>query len=641
MAHGFFYDATIALLRRSRQRREMTSLPTPRARLAPVLLVCCFVAGCVDQPPVAPTKEPTKPADGGAGEIRPPLAPAGATASKTLESHITPCFVDVARDSGLDFTYFTDAVADRYLLPEIMGGGAGWLDFDGDGRFDLYVRDGCRLESPESTPQDRISRLFRNVGQGQFLDVTKTSGTGFQGYGQGCAVGDFDVDGFPDIYLTNYGANALFQNNGDGTFTDVTSTAGVGGGRWGSSAVWFDADGDGQLDLYVANYMDVTLANNKICEYDKKPGYCGPGSHEALPDLLYLNRGDGAFIDATHELGFFEADGKGLAIVVADFDDDLRPEVYVANDMTPNHLFTQSHDFDVEGIPRRLYSNVAHSAGCAVSDAGQNEAGMGIACADFDGDGRPDLFVTHYYHMKNTLYRNRGHLIFDDDSRRSRIAVTSFESLGFGTWAFDYDRDGDSDLIVANGHVLGPHHTPNQMRPQLLLNTRGVFSDISDEAGEYFQGHWLGRGVAAADYDDDGDLDLAITHLDRRLALLRNDTQTGRRFIGLQLQTESRIPPIGGRVIVTCGALRQVLPIMAGGSYLSASDTRILVGLAEASGPVQVEVYWPSGRIDVLKDIEPERYWRVREGRQPQPLHTAERSVSTSAPSRHSTPKSP
>jgi hypothetical protein len=570
-----------------------------------------------------------------------PISRPLASASKIPVAHVAPRFIEVARERGIDFTFFTDAVPDRYFLPEIMGGGAGWLDFDGDGRLDLYVREGCRLEAPDETPPDRVSRLFRNMGHGEFHDVTSASDSGFQGYGQGCAVGDFDADGFPDLFIANFGTNALFQNNGDGTFADVTTVSGVGAGQWASSAAWFDADADGLLDLYVANYMDVTFENSKVCEYDKKPGYCGPGSYKPLPDVVYRNRGDGTFVDATEEWGFSETEGNGLAVVAADFDNDLRPEVYVANDMTPNHLFTQSSTFDAEGVPRKRYANVAHSAGCALSDAGMNEAGMGIACADFDGDGLPDLFLTHYYHMKNTLYHNRGGLIFDDDSRRTRIAATSFESLGFGTWAFDYDRDGDPDLFVANGHVLGSNHTPNEMRPQLLLNTRGVFSDISDEAGEYFQGFWLGRGVAAADFDDDGDLDLVVTHLDRRLALLSNETTTGNGFIGLELLTVSRIPPVGGRVVVTCGSLRQVMTIMAGGSYLCASDSRILAGIGDASDPVQVELYWPSGRVDTFNDLEPNRYWRIVEGRQPRPLPLPEGTSETPAIAGNPTAKSP
>ncbi len=579
----------------------------------------CLSAGCGEPPPIrtADSLKDETPAKSDS-HIAAPIGPVSPPRSSGPSVKITPRFVDTAAGAGVEFKFFTDAVPGRYLLPEVMGGGAAWIDYDGDGRLDLYLRDGCRIVEPDATDPRHVSRLFRNLGDSHFQDVSAAGNCDFRGYGQGCAAGDFDVDGFADLYLTNYGRNALLKNNGDGTFANVTGSAGVGITGWSTSVIWLDLDDDHDLDLYVARYMDVTPANSKVCEYDQKPGYCGPGSYGSVPDAVYLSQGDGTFIEAAEELGFHDPDGKGLAVAAVDLDDDLRPEIYVANDMTPKHLFTRSLVHTGNRTSRRLYENVAVAAGCALSDTGMNEAGMGIACADFDGDGLPDLFLTHYYHMKNTLYHNRGGLVFDDESRRSRIAVASFESLGFGNCAFDYDRDGDPDLLISNGHVLGPEQSPNEMRPQLLLNTRGVFSDISDSAGWYFSELCLGRCVAAADFDDDGDLDFAITHLDRPLALLCNQTETNRRFIGFQLETISRIPPVGGRVVVTCGPLRQVLPILAGGSYLAASDTRILAGLGDETSPVRTEIYWPSGRVDRFDSLEPNRYWRIVEGRQPQ-----------------------
>jgi len=584
------------------------------------VLAGSFAAGCGGSPGT-PNSGAQKPVPAVAGNSQAALPVHGAQSSepKKPRPEVSPApvprFVDVTGSAGIEFSFYADAIPGRFLLPEVMGGGAGWLDFDGDGRLDLYVRDGCQIVTPEATPSRHVSRLFRNVGDSRFEDVTIASDCGFRGYGQGCAVGDFNVDGYPDLYLTNYGTNGLYRNNGDGTFAEITQSAGVGLAGWNTSAVWLDLDVDQDLDLYVARYMNVTPANNKVCEYEQKPGYCGPGSYEPVPDAVFLNCNDGTFVEAAEQLGFHDPDGKGLAVIAVDFDEDLHPEIYVANDMTPKHLFTRSRVHTSDRPERRLYENVGIAAGCAVSDSGMYEAGMGIACADFDGDGLPDIFLTHYFHMKNTLYRNRGGLVFDDVSRRSRIAAASFESLGFGNSAFDYDRDGDADLLIANGHVLGPEQSPNQMRPQLLRNTRGVFSDISDSAGGYFSELCLGRSVAPADFDDDGDLDFAITHLDRPLALLANRTDTKRRFIGFQLETLSRMPPVGGRIVVVCGGLRQVLPVLAGGSYLAASDTRILAGLGDGTGPIQVEIHWPSGRVDRLDDLTPDRYWRIVEGR--------------------------
>ncbi|MBI3866204.1 MAG: CRTAC1 family protein [Planctomycetia bacterium] len=539
------------------------------------------------------------------------------TVPETASANVQPVFVDVARASGIDFTFFSDTVPGRYFLPEIMGGGIGWLDFDGDGRLDVCFRNGTIL-SPDTPPSGKhLSRLFRNLGAGQFADVTRASAAGLEAYGQGCAPGDYDADGFPDLYLANYGADGLLHNNGDGTFRDVTREARVSDELWSTSAVWCDLDGDHDLDLYVANYMNVNFETHKVCEYSGRPGYCGPGSFHSQPDAVYLNQGDGTFVESAAALGFVDEDGNGLAVIAADFDDDLVPEIFVANDMTPNHMFTQSTHFDAPGSQRLRYANVAPAGGSAVSFAGLNEAGMGIACADFDGDGSLDIFITHYYHMKNTLYTNRGRLIFDDDSRRTRIAATSYESLGFGTCPIDYDRDGSPDLFVANGHVLGPEQEPNAMRPQLLKNRKGQFSDVSDQAGAYFQKLLLGRGVAAADYDDDGDVDIAVSHLDQRVALLRNDTQTGRRWLGLDLATADRAPPVGGRVIVTTPGRRQVLPIVAGGSYLSSGDPRIVAGLPGDEDSVEVEILWPSGRVDRFTDLAADRYWIIREGLAP------------------------
>jgi hypothetical protein len=586
------------------------------------LAVCLGLSACDDRGPgladqpaqQGPSSEsPSNPTAADSLQIQqapkslPPVEP---------RSAVKPVFVDVAVSSGIDFSFFTDAVPGRYFLPEIMGGGIAWLDFDGDGRLDLYLRNGTNLDSRSTETSSHPSRLYRNLGRGQFADATLGSDAGQEAYGQGCAVGDYDADGFPDLYLANFRADVLQHNNGDGTFSNVTAGAAVSDDLWSTSAVWCDLDGDHDLDLYVANYMNVSWENHKTCEYSGKPGYCGPGSFRSLPDAVYLNQGDGTFVESAARLGFVDENGNGLAVIAADFDDDLLPEIFVANDMTPNHLFTRSTHFDAPGTSRLMYANVAPAGGSAVSYAGLNEAGMGIACADFDSDGRLDIFITHYYHQKNTLYHNRGQLVFDDDSRRTRIAATSYESLGFGTCPIDFDRDGDSDLFVANGHVLGPEHEPNAMRAQLLMNHQGQFYDVSDQAGAYFRKMLLGRGVAGGDYDDDGDLDIAISHLDHRVALLRNETRTGRHFLGLDLRTPDRTVPVGGRVVVTASDQRQVLPIISGGSYLSAPDPRLLVGLP-GDGNVVVEIYWPSGRVDRFEELTPDRYWIITEGSPP------------------------
>jgi hypothetical protein len=535
-----------------------------------------------------------------------------------LESgeRVAPAFREVAQDLGLNFQFENHAIPKRFFLPEVMGGGIAWIDFDGDGRLDLYAVNGCRLE-PGETRSGSGHRLFRNLNGTRFVDVTDESDARVVAYGQGVAVGDFDCDGFSDLFLSNYGSSVLLRNNGDGTLKDMTSSSGAAIEGWGSSAVWFDADDDGYTDLYVTKYMDVTFENHKICQIAEVDGYCGPGGFSAVPDVVFRNLGDGTFRDDTLELGFVDDGGKGLVVVAADFDDDRRAEIYVGNDMTPNHLFTRSTTLDVSSKPRRMYENVAMTAGCAVSNDGLNEASMGVSVADFDGDGRPDIFLTHYYHMKNTLYLNRGGLIFDDESRQTKVAAISFESLGFGTVPLDFDRDGDPDLFIANGHVLGPDSSPSAMRPQFVRNNSGQFEDISHASGAYFRELMLGRGVAGGDFDNDGDIDICVSHLDRPLALLRNDTQTKRQFIGLEVKTPFRVPPVGGKVMVSRGAWREVRTMISGGSYLSASDTRMVFGLPQGEGPIAVEIAWPSGRIDRFEGLDPDRYWFVLEGRSP------------------------
>ena len=600
------------------------------------LIACCFLASCDD----GGVEEQRPQVDGNAADVNEQSEKARSATSKQPAGRgeravgtgavdapvveVPPVFVDVAKMSGVNFTFFSDTVRGRYFLPEIMGGGIGWLDFDGDGRLDVYFRNGSLLAADAVRTGEHPSRLFRNIGAGQFADVTLPADVGNEAYGQGIAVGDYDADGFPDMYLSNFGIDFLLRNNGDGTFSNVTATARVSDPHWSTSAVWCDIDGDHDLDLFVCNYMNVSWQTHKTCEYSGKPGYCGPGSFASLPDAVYLNQGNGTFVESAAALGFVDVDGNGLAVVAADFDDDQKFEIFVANDMTPNQMYTQSTHFDEPTTRRLKYLNVAQQGGCALSYDGLNEAGMGISIADFDGDGRIDLYITHYFHKKNTLYRNRNQLIFDDDSRRSRVAATSYESLGFGTCALDYDRDGDADIFVANGHVLGPEQEPNLMRPQLLMNVGGLFYDVSDRAGGYFQRKFLGRGVASADYDDDGDIDIAVSNIDDGAGLLRNDTKTERQFIGFELTQLDRSLPIGGRAVVTKGKRRQILPVIGGGSYLSTSDPRIVAGLDAGTDPVKVEIFWPSGRVDRYENLAVDRYWVIVEGFTPREKYRPE-----------------
>ena len=567
-----------------------------------VLLAASFHFGCRQDLPESKVATAPAPTISLAVDTLPPVVA------------VRPDFTDVAAALGLNFTFYNDEVKDRYFLPEVMGGGAAWFDFDLDGHLDLYLVNGTRLAPSGPVAGEHFNHLYRGNGA-RFRDVAaQAAATDGGGFGQGCCVGDFDADGFPDLYLCNYGPNRLLRNCGDGTFQDVTELAGVGDALWGTSPAWMDLNDDQLLDLFVTNYLDVTFANTKVCDYNGKPGYCGPGAHEAAPDRVYLNGGDGTFIESAEKLGLNAPNGKGLAIAVADFDGDARPEIYVANDMAENFLYRRTGS----GAALR-YENVAGAAGCSMLGDGSLIASMGLACADFDGDGRVDIFVTNFYSQGNVLYRNLGDLMFADDRRRTRVAAASFQNLGFGTVSLDYDRDGARDLFIANGHVLGPLHTPNEMHPQLLHNDgAGRFEDVTSIAGPYFDDLWLGRGAAGADYDQDGDVDLVVTHLHRPVVLLRNDTNTAHHFVGFDLRTASRMPPLGARIVVRAGDRTLILPVVGAGSYLCEGDPRIVAGLGSWNREIDVEVYWPSGRIDRFQDLAGDRYYQIKEGGEPE-----------------------
>ena len=520
-----------------------------------------------------------------------------------------PQFKEIARQLGIRFQTFNDEVPSRYFLPEVMGAGIAWIDFDRDGWLDLFLANGCALDGP--VDDSHHCQFYRNHFGQSFSEVTTDSKTGVVLFGQGCAVGDYDSDGFSDLFIGGYGSDILLKNNGDGTFQDVTAIAKVSDPRWSTSSLWIDLDGDELLDLFVVNYCDVSLKKHRICNYAMGQGYCGPGTFDAQEDCVYRNLGDGTFEETATKWGLNSDNGKGLAAIAADFDWDLVPEIYVANDMTANFMFAK----DNAGRTQSLYREVASESGCAVSGAGMNEASMGVAVADFNCDALPDIFLTHYYHAKNTLYRNLGKRLFEDDSYHSKVAAPSTESLGFGVVVIDYNRDGSPDLFIATGHVLGPEQQPQKMTPQLLQNLCGVVVDVSADAGDYFRVPGIARCAAAADFDNDGDLDIAVSQVGSPFSLLRNDTIVSERpFVGLKLATSNRIPPTGGRVICRVNGREVVTPVVAGGSYLAAADDRIiLAGWDESEGEPQIEIYWPSGRIDRIDHLPKNRYTQIHE----------------------------
>ncbi len=509
-----------------------------------------------------------------------------------------------------------------------MCGGAGLLDFDGDGWIDLYVVQGGPFPPAESTPNDG-DRLFRNCRDGTFEDVTVKSGIASfpGGYGHGVTVADYDNDGRPDLFVTRWRSYALYRNQGDGRFEDVTRKTGLDGDRdWPTSAALADLDGDGDLDLYVCHYLVYDPANPRRCVHPESPSKheCNPLDFPARPDHVFRNDA-GRFVDVTVTAGFTDPNGRGLGVVAADLDDDNRIDLYVANDMTANYLFRNQGGFHFE--------ENGHLAGAAASADGGYKAGMGIAYGDLDGDGLLDLAVTNYFGESTTFYRNMGGGYFADHTSLIGMAAPTRRLLGFGIAFLDADNDGRLDVLSANGHVLDSRpRFPWTMPLQLLQGTApsGVV-DVSDRAGEPFSPLHLGRGLAAGDLDNDGSIDAIVVAQNEPLIYLHNQTEPRGHFVTFTLEgTKSNRDGVGARVTIVAGGQRQVRERFGGGSYQSAGDPRLHFGLGSAMAIESVEVRWPSGQLDRCGGLAADRHYLLREGKMPpavRNLEPATRSV--------------
>jgi enediyne biosynthesis protein E4 len=514
-------------------------------------------------------------------------------------------FTDVATSVGLAFTHIRGATG-QYQLPETMGSGVAWLDYDGDGWMDLYV-----VQSGPYPPQGNAAaqdRLFRNV-RGRFVDVTREAGLHDTAYGMGAVAADYDNDGDTDLYVTNYGANILYRNNGDGTFTDVTTAAGVAAGSWSTSAAWTDIDNDGDLDLFVVRYLDNSADKTYFCgsHTTGERNYCHPDLYPGLSNVLFRNNGDGTFTDVTHAAGVDKI-GKGLGVVVSDVDGDGRSDIYVANDHFMNFLF--------HNLGGGRFADVSVVSGAAFDVDGNARAGMGVDAGDLDGDGRPDLVVTNFDSELNSHYRNAGALTFEDVSTLSGFGRPSFNRLGFGLTLADFDRDGALDAFVVNGHIqVKPNRqgvTYAQLNSLVWNDGRGHFTERN--CGPAFERRLVGRGSAVADFDNDGDLDVAISNSDGPLQLLRNDAAGG-GWVGFQLRgTQSNRQGIGARLVLDAGSGVQVREARAGNSYLSSGDPRVFFGLGSAK-PERLRVHWPSGVVQDIARPEAGRYHAIEEPR--------------------------
>ncbi|MFN7993581.1 MAG: CRTAC1 family protein [Bryobacteraceae bacterium] len=532
----------------------------------------------------------------------------------------SPIFREAAAETGLNFRHFNGA-SGRHYMPEIMGPGVALFDYDNDGDLDVYLVQGGPLDPGTKMPGWKPgNRLFKNLlsetGELRFVDVTEKAGVGHIGYGMGVAAGDYDNDGFLDLYVTNFGHNVLYHNNGDGTFTDVTREAGVDDPRWSTSASWVDFDGDGYLDLFVCNYVDFTVTGNRACSSPAgQPDYCTPKMYHAVPSRLFRNLRNGRFEDVTEAAGVNRSYGPSLGVLCADFNGDGRPDIYVANDTAANQLWLNQGN--------GTFREAALDCGVAYSQDGLAKAGMGVALADVQNDGGQVLLVTNLTREGVTVFRGDSTGQFDDDTAQLGLLQPTFGFTGFGTGWFDYDNDGWLDLFIANGGVTitgsaGNDLSPYAQRKQLFHNEGAGkrFRETSDVAGTAFQVEEVSRGAAFGDIDNDGAIDVVVANNNGPVRLFRNQAGKQRHWLIVKLEApKTNRFAIGARV----GLLRQGQPALwrivhTDSSYLSTSDVRVHFGLGSKPDIDAVVVDWPDGRKERFTGLKPDSIVTLRQG---------------------------
>ena len=533
-------------------------------------------------------------------------------------------FRDVSKQAGITPLILCGTPQKNYIL-EINGSGCAWFDYDNDGSLDLYIVNGSsirQLKNPAPTKESPRNYLFHNNGNGTFTDVTVSAGAQGGRWGQGVAAADYDNDGFVDLFVTNFGPNLLYRNNGDGTFSDASRSAGVSGGTlWGVGAAFADYDRDGDLDLYVVGYIDFDIYHppsprQPQCQYRGTTiGACGPRGLKGAPDKLFRNNGDGTFTDVTAAAGVTDQGLRyGFSVAFEDFNGDEWPDIFVANDSTPNYLYLNQGD--------GTFEEVAVMVGVAYNQEGLEQSDMGIAVGDVDNDGWTDLFVTTFSDDNYTLFHNDGEALFTDISYPSGLGEPTIPFLGWATFFLDYNNDGWKDLFCVNGHLypevdeLFPDMSYRQPS-QLFANTgNGRFREVSAEVGLRSLPLRSGRGAAVGDYDNDGDPDICIVNIDDRPTLLRNDG--GNQGHWLQIKTVGTVSNrdgIGARVKVVAGSKTQYDRVRTGGSYLSTSDIRLRFGLGDQGKADLVEIHWPSGNVDRITDVPANQLLVVQEGK--------------------------
>jgi len=508
-------------------------------------------------------------------------------------------FEDLADSAGLDFQYYNGSDPNKVgtRIYEVDGGGVGILDYDRDGWPDIYFTQGCRWP-PAAGQSEFYDRLYRNLGNGHFKDVTRQAGLAENGFGQGLAVGDIDNDGYPDLLIANVGANHLYLNQGDGTFRNVTASAGLTGQVWTSSCTIVDLNHDRWPEIYEVNYLKDDRGFDRICPDSLgHPRICAPVMFDAEQDALYVNRGNGSFEECGKSAGIHAGDGKGLGIVAADFDNSGQISLFVANDVVENFFFHNRATTDGRHF---LLSEEALIRGLAFADDGQAQACMGVAADDFNWDGTVDLFVTNFYDEPNCLYLQQADGSFVDRSRAAHLRDASFHNLGFGTQSLDGDLDGLPDLVVTNGHLVDETDLgiPYRMCPQFFCNRGGgTFAELpADSVGPFFAEPRLRRALARVDWNRDGREDFAVTFLDRPVALVTNQSEVIGHFINVELRgTRSSRDAIGARVTVTSNGLPHRRQLTAGDGYQASNERCLVFGLGYTAESVDVHIIWPSG----------------------------------------------
>ena len=544
---------------------------------------------------------------------------AGSLAARNL-SRLAAALPDIAYPfeevlpsaSGIRWTHTAGKSPEKYL-PETTGAGCAFLDYDNDGWMDIYLVNSGKCDFLNPDPSLR-NALYRNNRDGTFTDVTEKAGVGAGGYGQGVAVGDYDGDGFPDLYVTQYGKSILYHNNRDGTFTDVTEKAGVAAPGWSSSAVWFDYDNDGRLDLFVCRFVDFDQSKNRPCGAGGKPEYCIPRLYGPMSSWLFHNNGDGTFSDVSKSSGIAKFPGKAWGVVAADVNNDGRMDLFVANDTVANFLFVNRGD--------GRFDQIADQAGVAYSAEGKARSGMGVDAADFNEDGWTDLFVANIDGEMYSIYQNNHDETFDDMALPIGIAKATKMMSGWGLKFFDYDNDGNLDLFLANGNpddLIESLHPGVTYREPLMLfhNTGKAFQDVSEQSGPIFKKPLSARGMAVGDFDNDGALDVLVSVNDAAPLLLRNKVGALNHWLGVTLVGKKSNPDgIGARITYQSGDLKRARVKVGGGSYLSSHDPRLVLGIGKRAKIDWVEVTWPQpgGTKERFTDLPIDRYITIVEG---------------------------